>query len=102
MAAVLQAHRGMHHAGHWFSGDFGVAVRDGDGDLLMHARDELEGRRRGHSVVDDRFVQAFEGVAGDRRGVLDTEAAHDIDHEIAAATRLDCAAGVRSTLFAVA
>ncbi len=100
--SVLQAHRRMHHAGHGFARDLGVTMRDGDRDLFMHAGNELEGRCRRHAVVDDRLVQAFEGVARNRGDVLDTQAAHHVNHEVAAATRLDYAAGVRGTLFAVA
>jgi hypothetical protein len=88
----------MHHASHWLAGDFGVAVREGDGYLLMHARDKLKRRRRRHAVVDDRFVQPFERIAGNRGDVFDPEATHDIDHEVAAAAALRRAVGARSSL----
>src|SRR4051812_7977970 len=68
----------------------------------MHARDQLERRTGGHAVVDDRFVQSLEGVARNRGHVFDAEAAHDIDHEVAAAARLGRAVRAGRTLLALA
>src|SRR5882724_906404 len=93
----------MHHAGHRFAADLGVTMRDGDGDLLVHARDVLESRRGHHSVVDDRLVQGFERVTRDGRDILDAEVAHHIDHEVAAAGCMRGAFQVwRRTLFGFA
>src|SRR6185312_9962026 len=68
----------------------------------MHARDQLERGRSGHAVVDDRFVQPFECVARNRSHILDTESAHHIDHEVAAAARLSATVRAGRTLLPLA
>ena len=85
---VLQAHRRMHHAGHWLAFDLGVAMRHRDRGFFMHRRDETEVGRRQHPVIDDGLVQAHERVAGRGREILDAQTAQHVDHEIATAARV--------------
>jgi hypothetical protein len=67
--------------GHQAPGDFGVAMRDGDGRLFMDCEDDL--RRAIAEIVHDAVVQAAKARSGHERDIGDVESAHDRRDEIA-------------------
>jgi hypothetical protein len=82
---VLEADDVVHDGGHRRALGLGVAVGQGDGDLLVGGEDQLGGTVA--AVVDQRIVQAAIGRAGIERDVLDADGAQEVDHEIGAVPR---------------
>ena len=82
---VLQTDGAMARHGHRLAFDLGVALRHGDGDVLVHAGDDF-GLVAG--VIDDGFVQAAKARSAVDGEIFDAERLEHVDHEIAAAGRL--------------
>ena len=70
---VHQADVGVHHRPHHLSGGLGVAMRHGDGRLLVQAEQHL--RPLVPEVIDDRIVQPAVARAGIQREIGDVERA---------------------------
>ncbi len=80
--AVHQADIGMHRGSHRLAGDLGIAVRDGDGALLVQAEQHL--RPLVAEVIDDAVVEAAIAGARIERDVGHAGGAQRVGRDIAA------------------
>ncbi len=84
-ARVLQADHVVQRSDHRPTGGLGVAVRQGDRDLLVAAQDRA--RALVAAVIDQGIVQPAEARARIEGGILDTQRVQQIDHQVGAVFR---------------